>query len=112
YPLALVSAAGDRLHLRLEYDGRLFDAETVERMAGHLEVLLGAMAAGPEVPVRELPLLTQREREQLRGWNRTEREHDRRSVHEQVEEQARRRPEAVALVSGERALTYGELNGR
>jgi len=74
YPLVLISAAGERLHLRVEYDGRLFDAETVERMAGHLRVVLGAMASEPEMAVRELPILTEEELEQLGDRARIETE--------------------------------------
>jgi len=57
-------------------------------------------------------MLTGREREQLEGWRGPELEHPRRPVHLQVQEQAERRPEATALVSGERRLSYGELNAR
>src|SRR6266545_1346775 len=94
------------------YSADLFERSTVERMAGHLGVVLRAIASAPGLPVRELPMLTGGERERLAEWNRTEQEYDRRRVHEQVAEWAAREPERVALVSGGRALTYGELNRR
>jgi amino acid adenylation domain-containing protein len=82
-------------------------------MAGHLEVLLRGMAAAPERPLGELELLSEGERRQLEEWKRTRTEYPReRCVQELIEEQARRRPEAVAVVSGERRLSYGELNRR
>src|SRR5205085_7709049 len=34
YPLVIVGIPGERLHVRLSYDGRLFARETVERMVG------------------------------------------------------------------------------
>src|SRR6266540_2149113 len=94
------------------YSADLFERSTVERMAGHLEMLLGAIASAPELPVRELPLLTEREWEQLREWNRTELAHACRPAPELFEEQARRQPDAVALACADEELTYGELNER
>jgi amino acid adenylation domain-containing protein/non-ribosomal peptide synthase protein (TIGR01720 family) len=102
----------DELRMELEYSTDLFEAATVERMAGHLQALLGAIARAPQLPVRDLPALTGAERAQLEAWNRTGRAHDGRPVHRRFEEQAARTPDAVALVCGERQLTYGELNRR
>ena len=45
-------------------------------------------------------------------WNRTDVEYRQRSVHEMFEEQAERRPEAVAVEYEGRQLSYGELNRR
>ncbi len=66
------------------------------------------------VPAFALPDLTKEERHQvLVGWNRTEREYPRdKCIHELVEEQAERTPEAVALVFEGQSLTYRQLNGR
>lgn len=50
-------------------------------------------------------------RERLAGWNRTETDYPRdKCIHELFEEQAERTPDAVALVSANRRMTYGELN--
>jgi len=58
------------LHTVLEYDTDLFERRTIERMAGHLRTLLEAVVADPGRPVRELPMLTAPEREQvLQHWN-------------------------------------------
>ena len=54
---------------RLVVAGDLFEAGTVERMAGHLEVVRGGMASAPEAAVGELPLLSEGEREQIGEWN-------------------------------------------
>ncbi|MFB1485405.1 condensation domain-containing protein, partial [Corallococcus sp. RDP092CA] len=42
----------------LEYSTALFERGTIERMARHLHTLLEAVAARPEQPVAELPLLS------------------------------------------------------
>ncbi|HEX2189541.1 MAG TPA: amino acid adenylation domain-containing protein, partial [Longimicrobiaceae bacterium] len=95
----------------LTYRRALFDAETVERMAGHLETLLDAMAAAPDQRVSLVPLLRAAERAQLLGaWNATGdgyagEEH----VHERFARRARLAPDAAAVRHGGRELTYGEL---
>jgi len=98
----------------LEYKTELFAAETIERMALHYQHLLEGVVANPQERIRELPLLTTTETERLLvEWNDTGVEFaNKKCVHELVAEQARRRPEAVALVQGETQVTYGELNER
>ena len=114
YPLVLTAGPGARLSLRLEYDGRRYEEKMIERMLGHLKNLLEQMAeGGAEQRVSELSLLTEQEREQLLvEWNRTKQEYPASCMQELFEEQVRLRPEAIALVWGERELSYGELNCR
>ena len=102
------------LQTEVEYNVALFEAATIERMMGHLETLLESIAADADRPIGLLPILTDHERRQiLLEWNgtRTDSPKDR-CIHEVVEEQAERTPEAVALVFGDQRLTYGELNSR
>ncbi|HEY0513939.1 MAG TPA: non-ribosomal peptide synthase/polyketide synthase, partial [Thermoanaerobaculia bacterium] len=97
----------------LEYNCDLFDAATARRMASHLQTLLTGAAAHPEARLSELPLLSAAERGELLEWNDTAREYPRASlVHELFAAHARRRPEALAVTSGDRRLTYGELESR
>ncbi len=94
----------------LAYRAELFDAETIARMAGHLETLLEEMAAEPARRLSELSLLHGAERARvLEAWNDTSVEVPSAHVHEQVSAQAARTPDAVAVRSDERTLTYGEL---
>ena len=98
----------------LEYNKDMFDAVTARRLAGHFERALNAVAGDAEQPLWRIPLMTEPERHQLLNeWNATQAEYPReRLVHELFEEQVRERPEAVAVVFEERALSYGELNRR
>ena len=69
-----------QLHLRWEgetwagsfaYNTDLFDAASIERMAGHFQTLLASLLAAPERPVAEAPMLTEAERQQrLSQWHR------------------------------------------
>ncbi|MFE2127291.1 non-ribosomal peptide synthetase [Streptomyces amritsarensis] len=98
----------------LEYDAALFDAVTAQLLARHLSVLLAAAAADPARTVEELPLADEEElRLLLTDWavNRADFPADR-CVHELVADQARRRPDAVAVTAGLETLTYAELDAR
>ena len=64
--------SGTSLRGAVEYSTALFDAGTVERMVGQLQVLLAGIVAAPDRPLGELPLLTGAERGQvLHAWNDT-----------------------------------------
>jgi amino acid adenylation domain-containing protein len=95
-----------------EYKTDLFDVVTIERMAGHFEVLLEAIAENPDRLLSALPLLKPSERTQLLQQASEEKEHLRHDhlVHQIFEQQVQRRPDAVAIVSRDEKLTYAELN--
>ena len=98
---------------RFVYSTDLFDASTMERMAGHLRIMLEAIVADPEQRISRLPMMTGGEKRQLDEWNHTETEFPReRCLHELVEAQAARTPDAIAVEHGERRLTYRELESR
>ncbi|MCO2445893.1 amino acid adenylation domain-containing protein, partial [Pseudomonas aeruginosa] len=92
----------------------LFDASTVERLAGHWRNLLRGIVANPRQRLGELPLLDAPERRQtLSEWNPAQRECAvQGTLQQRFEEQARQRPQAVALILDEQRLSYGELNAR
>ncbi|WNG46585.1 amino acid adenylation domain-containing protein [Archangium minus] len=98
----------------VEYNTDLFEASTIDRMFGHLRMLLEGVVANPGCRIGELPLLSEEERRRvLVEWNQTRTEYPRdASVHALFEEQVERRPGAVAMESEGARLTYAELNRR
>jgi amino acid adenylation domain-containing protein len=114
YPLTVVSAPGDAFPLKISYDPRRFGADTIARMLGHLQTLLQGIAADPEQRIATLPLLAEAERQQLLvEWNDTAAEYPQhRCIHELLETQVERTPDAVAAVFEDQSLTYNELNRR
>ena len=103
---------GERLSARLEYASDLFDAASIMRWAGHLQVLLAGMAAQPDRRVDELPLLRDDERRQLlvdfNPGPHVYPEHE--LIHRMFEARAQARPDACALVFEGRTTSYGQLN--
>ena len=62
YPLSLMVAPGERLQLRLEYRGDLFDRASVVALADRLVRLLEAAVAEPERAIGSLDILSAEER--------------------------------------------------
>src|SRR5258708_22401862 len=100
------------LQAAIEYNTDLFDANTISRLFGHLEVLLSAIKTSSSFAIAELPLLTEAETEQLlRDFNSTAREFDRNAcIHELVEAQTRLTPDAISLVFDGRHISYDALD--
>ena len=102
------------LDVAVEYDTDLFEAETIRRMLGHYQTLLEGIIANPDQRLSDLPLLTSAERHQLLAeWNRTEVAYPNdRCLHELIEEQVERTPDAVAVAFEDKQLTYRQLDER
>ncbi len=90
----------DGLAGAIEYDTDLFDAVTIERLAGHFVTLLAGIVADPDVPIARLPLMSEAERQlTLVTWNATEAAFPADSgIHQLFEAQVARTPDTVALV--------------
>ncbi|HEU4884020.1 MAG TPA: amino acid adenylation domain-containing protein, partial [Longimicrobium sp.] len=114
YDLSLTLAETPQgLRGELNYSTDLFERGTAERMLGHLARVLEQVAADADVRLSRLELLGDAERALvLEAWNRTDAAYPRRCIHELVEAQAARRPDAVAVVDEGETLTYGELDRR
>jgi non-ribosomal peptide synthetase component F len=105
----------------LEYSTDLFDAATIERMIGHFQRLLEGVVADPEMPIGDLPLLTEAEKRLLlEEWNDTRTVYPgSQCIHQLFEAQVERTPDAVAVAAPSPVgsepgdylyLTYQELN--
>ncbi|MGC2781044.1 MAG: amino acid adenylation domain-containing protein, partial [Bradyrhizobium sp.] len=97
-----------------EYASDLFERTTIERLAGHFEVLLGGIVSAPQARLSELPLLSRAERHRLIvEWNATAADHPSdKCLHELFAAQVGRTPDAVAVMFEGEQLSYRELDGR
>ena len=109
----MLTDAGERIDLEIEYSTDLFDGARIERLVGHFSSLLGAAATDPNQLLLELPLLTEAESRQLADWNRTEIPYPKeRCLHRLFEEQVERAPDAIAVTFEAERLTYRQLDER
>lgn len=98
----------------IEYNKDIFEHSRMERMAKHLEVLLGGIVANPDARLSDLPILTLEEQQQLvQQWNDTAHQFPSTLlVHQLLEQQAARRPDAPALLFEDQTLTFDQINTR
>ncbi|WP_328677069.1 non-ribosomal peptide synthetase [Streptomyces sp. NBC_00343] len=111
YPLSLVVVPGERPSLELNYRGDLFDRDTAQALLDRLRRVLDVFVTAPSTPVGGIDLLGPDERARiLTEWNDTGRELPAATIPDLFAEQVRRAPEALAVESGERTLTYAQLD--
>ncbi|HWE61028.1 MAG TPA: amino acid adenylation domain-containing protein, partial [Chloroflexota bacterium] len=116
-----LAEAPDQLMGSLQYSTALFDASTIEWMVAHLCALLAGIVATPEARLSALPLLSGPERRLLQQWATTTGDPVQANptapapvacIHQLIASQAKRTPDAVAVVGSGRTLTYSELDRR
>jgi amino acid adenylation domain-containing protein len=109
-----LSDTGAGVSGRIEYKTDLFDAVTIERLAGHFRMVMESLIRDTGQRLTEIARLTENERAQLLDeWNDTGRIRDENiCVHEMIESEVRRIPDAIALVTQESQLSYGEMDRR
>ncbi len=101
-----------RLVGSVEYSTDLFDETTVDRLIAQYGNLLDAAAASPDTAIGQLPLMDEKQRQQVvEDWNQSSAPFaDNACLHELFEAQIALHADDVAVTQGEDALTYGELN--
>ena len=102
------------LYCECDYNRDLYDEATVARWLGHYRTLLDGVVQGPDATIWSLPLLDAAEQHQmLRAWNATENDYPADDTLSGLfEAQARRTPDAPALIFEGTTLTYRELDRR
>ena len=107
-----VSQTAQGLSCCWEYATDLFAPASIERMATHFERFVQLALNHPEQPLLQLDYLTADERQQLlQSWNHTAAAFDLTAcVHELIEAQTARTPDAIAVVFETTTLSYAALN--
>ncbi len=110
----MVTDAGDDFWLEFEYNTDLFDESRIEGMLGHFQKLLASAVENPAQRLWQLSILSPAERRLiLTDWNNTAADFPRdKCVHQLIEDQVSRTPEAVALVFEDQSVTYRQLDAR
>ena len=108
-PLTLAVRLDERLHLELAYDPALLDDTTAHRVSRWLSTLLTGLADDPDRALGDVPWLSTEDTELLPAPGHgltTGLAH----YHHVVRDQAARTPDATAVVCGDTALTFAELD--
>ncbi|WP_420977009.1 amino acid adenylation domain-containing protein [Bacillus vallismortis] len=97
----------------LEYSTDLFKQETAQALADRLMRLLEAAESDPDQHIGNLDILAPEERSSMvTDWQSVSDKLPHACLPEQFEKQAALRPDAIAVVYEDQALSYAELNER
>jgi amino acid adenylation domain-containing protein len=99
----------DGIGLACDYNTRLFDASTIDRLLGHLVNLIASAMADPTRRLSRLDLLDPAERSRLTSAATAPHPPVVACLHHQFLDQARRTPDAIAYTFGDRERTYRGL---
>ncbi len=107
-------SASSPLEMVFEYNTDMFDAPMIARMVRYFRALLDAVIANPQAKLKDLSPMTEAQRHQLLvEWNDTAVGFPRdKCIQQLFEEQVEADPDSVAVVFGDRHLSYDELNAR
>ncbi|ARV58862.1 hypothetical protein BZZ01_09635 [Nostocales cyanobacterium HT-58-2] len=102
------------LNLEFHYDSNLFCREDINCIARQFHTLLVNALNSPDVAIAELKILGDAEKQQLLvEFNNTKTsDFSNKCIHQLIEEQVEKTPDAIAVVFEPEQLTYRELNAR
>ncbi|RPA12093.1 non-ribosomal peptide synthetase [Gordonia sp. OPL2] len=110
YPVSFAAHPGETIHLRCAYRGDVLDDNEIITLTDRFVSVLEEMASEPTVSVGSLDVITAAERGKvLTTWNDTGRDVAEVTVADLFDQQVARTPEAVAVVAGERRMSFAEL---
>jgi amino acid adenylation domain-containing protein len=97
----------------LSFARELFEQWSMDRFAAQFTGVLAAVADNPDLDIARVTLLAPREERLLiEDWAGREDEIPRDTIVDLLDAQARKTPQAVAVVSGDHVYTYRELHSR
>ncbi|MGW7094626.1 condensation domain-containing protein, partial [Streptomyces sp. NPDC054874] len=113
YTAVLTAVPGERMQVRLDYRGDVFDTATAQDVLDRFVALLEKIGDQDPRPVGQVDLLTERSRRQvLVEWNDFRRDVDPVPFHGIVENRVASTPGATAISSTDVTFSYEEFNAR
>ncbi|MCH5454748.1 amino acid adenylation domain-containing protein, partial [Bacillus toyonensis] len=110
----LIVIPTDELSVSLKYNSFVYNHEDIERIAGHIKQTVTQVLENPSIKISEIDIMTVNERHEIiNTFNDTKVNYNKEKLlHEFFEEKAEASPEKIALIFGEKAMTYQEVNER
>lgn len=108
-----INDSGEGLEVNFEFNTDLFDAEYIKRMAGHYTYLLENLTENFETQINKFNILSSEESKTiLEGWNNTHVDFESDLWIRLFEDKVSTNPLAVAVVKGDKQLSYSDLDTR
>ncbi|MEU2254747.1 amino acid adenylation domain-containing protein [Nocardia xishanensis] len=109
YPLGVIARVDTRLHIEIKYLPELFGQDTMDATLQRVLRVIGVIVADPDLPLARLDLLSPAEHRDLTPVSGDPAVPEQ-ALPELLAAAVERDPGAVAVVSGDRWWTYGELD--
>ncbi|MGW3040584.1 amino acid adenylation domain-containing protein [Kitasatospora sp. NPDC001159] len=111
YPLTMSASPGECLQIRVSFRPDRIDEKTAAEVAGQVVRVIERMMAAPSLPVGRLGVTSDATRTSVvERWNATGEVADGSSVVELFRRCSASAPDAVAVIDGDRTLSYGDLD--
>ena len=110
YAVAVYCYAEESLRLRLVFDANRVDGSTARIVSDQLVQILECVAHNPSFRLGDIDVRSLEERSALQEWNSTERPFGRHRVEELFRRQVLATPDRLALIAGDKSLSYEELD--
>ena len=96
----------------IEYSTDLFERSSIERMTEHFATLLAGIAANPDQPIMDLPMMGEHELQQVQiAWNDTTMAYPgEQRIEALFTGQANATPDSIAVVCEQQSMSYADLN--
>ncbi|MGE5406528.1 MAG: non-ribosomal peptide synthetase [Methanosarcina sp.] len=95
----------------MEYSSLLFREQTIARFMDLFKNISGSFLEKPDEPVIELNILTEEESSLIMKWNDTDHSYSADlCLHHKLELQAMKTPDSIAVLYGDKSMTYSEFN--
>ncbi|NOQ28176.1 MAG: AMP-binding protein, partial [Bacteroidales bacterium] len=102
----------DQLLMTFEYCTELFKSETIERYIKYFKNIIYQLEIKKDEKISSIEIITEEEKQLIiNKFNNTRSEYCKETnIHGIFEEEVRKNPKHIAIVNGDKELTYGELN--
>ncbi len=106
-----VKPTADGVDFEWIYNKDLFDAETIKRRLSSFKLLLENIIAQPKLPIAKLNLLPAEEKNTILNWAKNQTPYlDKATITSLFEAQVLKTPNAIAVESQDKKMTYQQLN--
>ncbi|CAH1200785.1 D-alanine--D-alanyl carrier protein ligase [Paenibacillus plantiphilus] len=112
--IVVFEQAGNTIRISVKFNEHVYEANTIQRFLTHLENYFTEIARNRNVLLSEIDILSDDERNAvIYQFNDTGKPYFKeQTLHGLFEQQAAARPNNIALIEGDRSITYQELNER
>ncbi|MDW3192235.1 MAG: amino acid adenylation domain-containing protein [Cytophagales bacterium] len=109
----IVSETENGIRMHVNYSTELFAASTIAQFVTYFREIIATVTANAEIQLSEIEILSEdQKRELLEGFNATQVAYPNKSIAELFENQVISQKDRVALIAGERQISYQDLNAR